>query len=273
MKQYVENSFFDEVSTGMQGGYYLPLEVFVELNSRWPQFKAPPGRHGFHLLAEVGSETLQGILNFLAEHGRTAVWGGRSPGPAEFRLGGKNVVDAGDLALARYVDMNPKKDIASNGDFYGDDWQVWVEADSISAKVLMGNVSGGAQCVVDTALRDRMVKQDFRGVSFRPVEIRGESRRAKPLWQVFTDRVLPPHLPIMQHAEGLPYDPETGAPRPSHDFYLPTVLGWRKEDLDALDGADFVRHPTCGLVYVSRRVYEWFDQQKQVESFFPVIEE
>lgn len=273
------SQFFDQNDTrsikSLSNVSFSP-ELYAQINQRWPQFSAPPGRHGFNVKAEVGSQVLKDILQFLAEHGRTALWGGEKyPGPHEFRLSGTNVVEPADLERARYVDMSPAKEIANRGGYFLENGHLWVLADSIYRKVSMGYVEGGFHPVVDTPMRDRMIQQGFRDVRFNPVEIREESPRAKPLWLVYTDRVLPPHLPIMRHEDSLPYDPETGAPLPEHEFYKPYALRWRKKDIDAFGEFDFAFDTTMGghRLYVSKRVYEWFNAQNLVESFFPLLEE
>lgn len=190
----------------------------------------------------------------------------------EFVLSGKNVAEPADLEWARYMDINPTKDIAGQT-VYDADRNLWVVASRIYPKVSMGSLDGGGEIAVDAAMRERMIAQSFRDVQFRPMEIRGESPRAKPLWELRTDRVLPPHLPIMRHADGLPYDPETGAPRPEHEFYKPYALRWRKSEIDAMGDFDFARSSEYSTIYVSKRVYEWFNKQKVLESFFPLIEE
>lgn len=272
MKQLAEEVFFDGARTRTPEGNDLPSEVFTELNRRWPQFSPPPRRSGFNLKAEVGSQVLKDILQFLAGHGRTALWGGHRPAPTEFKLSGTHVVEPSDLDRARYVRMLPAKVIVGRG-VYDADRNLWAVADTIHRKVSMGTIDGGGELVVDAAMRERMLQQSFRDVRFRPMEIRGESPRAKPLWELQTDRVLPPHLPVMQDADGLPYDPETGAPRPAHEFYKPYALRWRRSEIDALGDFDFARTCEYGMMFVSKRVYEWFDKQRIVEGFFPLIEE
>lgn len=276
MKHLIEETFLNEARTRIREGNYLPSDVFAELNRRWPQFSPPPERYGFNLKAEVGSQVLKDILPFLATNGRTALWGGKQyPGPHEFRLSGRNVVEPSDLERTRYVRLLPAKEIAKRGGDFLEEGRLWVLADSIYPKVSMGGIEGGFHPIVDTPMRDRMGQQGFRDVCFNPVEIRGESPRAKPLWLVYTDRVLPPHLPIMRHEDGPPYDPETGAPRAEHEFYKPYTLRWRKKDIDAFGEFDFAFDTTMGghQLYVSKRVYEWFNAQKLVESFFPLLEE
>ena len=275
MKQIVEICLFDQDYTRSiksLSNVSFPPEVYAQLNQRWPQFSAPPGRYGFCLKAEVGCQVLNNILQFLAEHGRTALWGGgKYPNPTEFKLSGSNVVEPSDLDRARYVRMLPAKDIAGHGD-YDAERNLFAIATTIYPKVSMGTVDGGGQLVVDAVMRDRMLEQSFLDVRFRAMEIRGESPRAKPLWELQTDRVLPPHLPIMQDADGPPYDPETGAPRAEHEFYKPYALRWRRSEIEAMGDFDFARTCEHGMMFVSKRVYEWFDKQKLVETFFPLIE-
>lgn len=274
MKQLIEETFLDEARTRIRGGNYLPSEVFAELNRQWPQFSPPPGRFGFNLKAEVGSQVLKDILQFLAENGRTPLWSyARSPGPTEFVLSGKTLFEPADLERARYVNMYPAKDIAKHV-VYDAERNLWVVAETIYPKVSMGTLDGGGEIAVDAAMRERMIAQSFQDVQFRPMEIRGESPRAKPLWEILTDRLLPPHLPIMRHADGPPCDPETGAPRPEHEFYSFCPLRWRKSDIDAMGSFDFARTSEYStMIYVSKRVYEWFDKQRVLERFMPLIEE
>ena len=273
MKHVIEETFLDEARTRIREGNYLPSDVFTEIKRLWPQFAPPQDRYGFCLKAEAGSEVLTNILQFLAEHGRVALWGGKKyPDPTEFKLSGRNVVEPSDLERARYVRMLPAKVIVGHGVF-DEGRNLWAVADTIYPKVSMGTIDHGGEIVVDATMRERILQQAFLDVRFRPMEIRGESPRAKPLWELHTDRVLPPHLPVMLDADGPPYDPETGAPRPGHEFYKPNALRWRRSEIDAMGDFDFARTCEYGMMFVSKHVYEWFDKQKLVESFFPLIEE
>ena len=275
MKQFIKETFFDASRTKWPEPTDIPGELFAELMRRWPQFQPPPGLCGFQFRAEVGSQVQKEVLAFLAEHGRHAVWGHDKSGPLDFRLSGEHEVEPADLARARFVTIYPRRDIAEDSYLPGP-WEGWVRADRVFFKVPMGNIAYTPEIAVDAPMRDRMLAENFRGVSYRPIEIRGESPRAKPLWQICTDHVLPPPLPRLTHEESLPYDPQTGAPLPNHEFYtFWSPHRWRKQDLDTLGDADFFRSADWGKVHVSRRVYEWFAQQEKqlLNSTIPILEE
>jgi hypothetical protein len=156
--------------------------------------------------------------------------------------------------------------------------RLWVEAGSIYFKIPMGTgpCSGSNPCV-DTEMRDKMISQNFMDMYFRPVEIRGESRRSKPLWQLWTDRILPPVLNEFVDARGKPYIHGVSPDRCVQEIYSPAVLRCRKSDLDAMGQFDFAftyelwwRSP---MMFVSKRVYEWFAAQGLIDGFVPLLEE
>jgi hypothetical protein len=305
MKKMIEVTFFRKAGS-VSPGFVLPPRVFEEMLQRWPQFTPAAGRCGLKVRVEEGSDLQKEIFDYLAQHGKKPCWKA-VPGIHRleriFQLSGENVFDEGDLHRCRYLVMRPVKCIVGDGDYleeyrpkevdervrwrwlgdlmdgqYEGRLRLWVEAGSIYFKVPMGTgpCSGRNPCV-DTEMRDKMIAQNFNDVYFRPVEIRGESRRSKPLWQLWTDRILPPVQNELVDDKGKPYVPGISTDRRVQELYSPAVLRCRKSDLDAMGLFDFALTyelwAGAPTMFVSKRVYEWFDTQGLLEGFVPLLEE
>lgn len=306
MKRMTDITFFNKQGS-VSPGFVLPQQVFDDLKSKWPQFEPATGRCGITIRVEVGCELQKEVFDFLEHHGKKPCWK-KYPGIHRleriFQITGENVFDEDDLRCCRYLVMCPAKRIVGEGDYleeyrpkeingrvywvadvlegqYHDRLRLWAEAGSIYFKVPMGTgPCRGRNPCVDAEMREKIMAQNFRDVYFRPVEIRGESRRSKPLWQLWTDRILPPVLNELVETNGKPYVPGVSPQCYVQELYEPVVLRYRRSDLDAMGEFDFAltrelwgqggRSPK---MFVSKRVYEWFDSQGLLNGFIPLVEE
>ncbi|MFO1482663.1 MAG: hypothetical protein U1F71_04785 [Verrucomicrobiaceae bacterium] len=304
MKQFVIASFSDENYTRGKKSTDLPVSVYNSLRDHWPQFAGP---YAFTVRVEPGSDLQREVFEYLAKYDKKPCWK-MYPGIYSlkyvFQLRGENVFDEGDLDHCRYLIMCPAKRIAGEGGYleeyrpkeingrvyrvtdvvegqYRDRLRLWADAGSIYGKVQIGTgPCSGRNACVDAGMREKMIAQNFQDVYFRPVEIRGESRRSKPLWQLWTDRILPPVLNELVETNGKPYVPGISPECYVQELYQPNVLHYRRSDLDAMGEFDFaLTHELWGQgqrspkMFVSKRVYEWFESQGLLEGFIPLVEE
>ncbi len=236
MKCFVKTSFYkpekfnDERTT-------LSLNVFQEMEARWPKFKKE-GLRGLHIRVEVGSVLQKEVFDFLASHGRTPCWIRRGPATPlnVFHLDGERIFESEDLVGAEFVRPECPPSISDRVMYHGD-CEVWVDGPSIEQNLDLGAGGGCDLPIVRDHVKAQIQAEGWKGLTFREVEIRDAPSNQCRLWLLWPDHEMPPVLDPVVDTRGRPFDPEQSDSCYIQDLYIPTLYRYSKNGLALPEGA------------------------------------
>ena len=252
-----------------------------ELRTRWPQF-FEPGKQGFHFRAELGDPIIEDVLAFLRTTGREPHWGDTPSPPYEhptlYEVKGERVWEKSDFDDAEYFRWLVKP-IICKGKTLRPDGIFEAEYGTYKGKPI-GIVESCWNPICSVDYRATLDAQNFKGLSFRPVQIKSLKPQPLVLWQVWSSVLMPPVLDRVVGLDGEPFDPATSKCCAIDDLYFPDLYRFPKEQIRALEpfdiavttewwggGPPYVREPA---LIVSRRFRDWFIKQKIKAEWWPV---
>lgn len=262
-------------------GDHPPASVMTEMKSRWPQF-FPSDLKGFHLRAELGDPIIDEVIDFLRATGREPNWNWCPSVPNEhpflYQIRGERVWEAADIANAEYFQLYITKVICSS---------IQMPPDGM-AEVQFGSYKGAPVGITTTmsnpicsvVFRQALEAQNFKGLTFRPVQIQSKKPQNLVLWQIWSSITLPPVLTPTVGAKGEPFDPQTSIACYVNDIYFPWCHHYEAAEVRKLEPFDIAisaerwghgyEHRREPALIVSRRFREWFMTQKVPVEWWPV---
>lgn len=286
MKYFVSFRFYewDEKIKRSDPQDDLPASVYNQMASRWPEFR-PIGLHGIHVRAEVGSPLLEEVFAFLASHGRKPWWirFPRNKSENVFLLRGERIFEPQDLIGAELVTLGFRQEISEFVMYHGD-CDVWLDGSRIDPDILFG---GGGACnlpIVTEGVKAQIEAAGWRGLTFRPVEIRDANPDQGKLWLMWPDHEMPPMLNEVVDSAGRPFDPEVSDQCYVQDIFTPWLFRYTKSDLILPEGCCAFRtherfgtnkaywgRPTRKPDIITRVEFgEWLKSKGWVEELHPV---
>lgn len=282
MKLITKFTIHEAESVSETCGNLVPAGTMVTMRSKWPQF-FPANLVGFHLRAEVGDPVIDEVINFLRKTGHEPNFK-KNPGvlwghPTHYQIEGERVWEQSDLDHASYfrwlVDVQ-----AGKGKKLPPDGTFEVEFSSYRGKQV-GILENGWNPICSVEYRKELEEQHFKGLTFRPVQIKSRKPEKLELWQVWSSITLPPVLNEVTGTEGEPFDPKTSKACGINDLYFPYQYRFSAAKVAALEPFDIALtterwgggfpHAREPALIVSRRFRDWFMTQKVPVEWWPVV--
>lgn len=259
----------------------MPISLLDEMRAKWPQF-FPSHLVGFHLEAELGDPVIDEVIGFLRTTGREANWNWcpKVPlgHPTLYQVQGERVWEQADIDKADYVQMHVTREIF-NGKMLPPNGMPEVEFVTRKGQ-LVGNMQNRLNSLCFVEFRAELEKQEFKGLTFRPVSIKCRKPEKLVLWQIWSAVTLPPVLDSLVGADGEPFDPATSKACAVNDVYRPMLHRFSTAKVRALEPFDIAvtkerwgggfPHYREPAIIVSRRFREWFMKQKVPVEWWPV---
>jgi hypothetical protein len=253
----------------------------AEMQVRWPQF-FPSDLKGFHLRADMDDPVIDEEINFLGKTGREPNWNWSpitpNDHPTLYQIQGERSWKADDIASAEYFELHVTKEICDctllPPDGVAEVAFSSYKGSSIGIAVTMSNPI----CSAD--FRQELEAQAFKGLAFRPVQIKSRKPQNLVLWQLWSSITLPPVLTPTVGVKGEPFDPKTSIACYVNDIYFPWCHHYEAAEIRKLEpfdvaisterwGYGYVHHREPALI-VSHRFREWFMTQKVQVDWWPV---
>jgi hypothetical protein len=276
-----------------ESGRYLSPTLYEECRRRWPQFFTTFPAAMF-VKNEKEDPELNEVIAFLRQHGREPHLRINPrislDHPKMYQVEGRRVFEAKDLERGEYFYFYPDKWIAEGGHTitgYTDLHEV--KGGTVTQQPIGSNGTYFVSLCSDE-LRRELEEERFLGLSFREVLITGKARRG-PLWQLWSDRQMPPIRNRIIDEDGNDVDPKARRGRRIDDFYFPYLLKFRAEQVRAMEPFDAALtqerfgnsvgqyFPADGIyenkldpiLIVSRRFYQWCEGRKLKISWHPIV--
>jgi hypothetical protein len=280
MKHRLKFELFQVDTYNRESGKNLPPQLFSEISTRWPQFR-PTGIYSFVLEADEDDPVVPLVISYLRESGREpyfkrvpslvhveALW------PTHFQVEGVRVFESGDYAKATLFWMTFEDWVSSRAGI-AETGVLSIPAEKITGKAIGALGNRGFDGCLDR-MKQEMEKENFVGLKFLPTEIVGARKPKEPIWQIASDRTMPP---LLNRLVELPDREFSTSPLPRmvpDDDYYPWLLRFSKSAVERLGEFD-IAHLPHGLSvsiapepFVSRRFREWCLARKLKINFHPV---
>ncbi|MCB1277611.1 hypothetical protein [Prosthecobacter sp.] len=281
MKRFVKFTIYEAELDSEVCGNTLRAKEMKHLKKKWPQF-FPPNLVGFHLQDELGDPVIDDVIKYLRATGREPNWK-RNPSvprehPSQFQIVGERVWEPADFDSAAYFRwvVNAK---ACEGRRLPPDGTFEVEFSSYRGRKI-GIMQNYWNPICSVECRAELEAQKFKGLSFRPVQVKSRKPEKLVLWQVWSSITLPPVLNKVTGLEGEPFDPATSKVCSIDDLYRPPEYRFPIAKVKELEPFDIALTTECWggspahfrepAIIVSRRFREWFMTQKIPVEWWPV---
>ena len=279
MKQILEFNLFEATRSFRESGENLPEWLLSELQQRWPQF-FPHGPTGMIFVADENDSVFQEVVGFLRLHNREPYLK-RRPSlvnvpelrASHYQVEGKRLFEFQDYEQAKFFRFNFMQWIAKSGR-RKPDGLLQVSTEEVTDELIGGVGSWGAKGCAES-LKIEMQTQKFVGLKFRPIEIVGKA--LTPLWEPWSDKVMPAVLNRLVNSDGADFDSTQHRCCVPDDFYQPYLLRFPAAKVHELGNFDVAVTqnqfgiPRDNTLIVSRRFRDWCEQRGLKILWYPVV--
>lgn len=291
MKQSLQFSILEIGKSDRPTGKKVPPEVFAQCKRFWPQFFRTGGC-AMEVDAEEDSPVLHEVIAFLREQGREPCLKKfphvSSDHPSLYSVSGLREFEAQDIEKADYFYFHPNQRIAQ-GTRRPETGLFEVDGKTLNKRVI-GN-SWRLHPLCSDGLRQELAASKFAGLSFREVLVRGGKATKPCLWELWSDRWMPPLLNRIIDKDGNDYAASARRGSFIDDFYWPAMLRFSCSAVRLLEPFDVALtqesfgdapgpylDPKCNwknlhdpYLIVSRRFREWCEERELDLHWTPVF--
>lgn len=239
----------------------------------------------FEYQGDPESDLTKSIIGDLSNLGREANWTRfdgltyqEKKASLTFQIHGERLFDKDEINNAEYLWCLPGKEIAKTG-YRHDDGIIEVDKKSITTRAVGSTVSGFHMVCKET-VKQLMIAESFTNLLFKPVRVAGKTPPKELLWEVWSEKTLPPVLNPLANERGEKPDVGKGGCW-VNDLYFPPVLKYNKleveNELGEFDIAITNERWHWGVwqrrspyIIVSRRFREWCIINKFKMTWVPV---
>ncbi len=265
------------------GHEHLPLADFDSLIRAFPDFKKI-GKNWWEVSLREDDPRLAAIFEFtqnigLTPYTCTTPWYRKVGNPKLFLVKKEHEFTKQEYDKAPFLEMTGEIEMGEHKHLHFDS-PVLVR---IKSKIPpIGYVEGGRGPVCTQSVKEAMEREGFNGFIFNAVVVECAKQPPEPLWEIWSDRMMPPSCSTLVNDDGTPVVPgryENGChpaecEHPQLYFYTPEAIHSMAGVDAAVTHEDFgPKTKLCEMrrLLVSQRFRQWALKNKLKLDYVPVL--
>ncbi|MCF7786442.1 MAG: hypothetical protein K9N47_09980 [Prosthecobacter sp.] len=262
---------------------HVSVSAFQAIVETFPEFNRPD-KYCWEVLLRENDPRLAAILTFLQEHGlspytKSHPWYRKVGNPSLFLIKKKHEFTTQEYNEAPFLEMAGEIEMGEHKHLHFDS-PLLVH---IKSKIPpIGRAEGAKGPICTQIIKEHMEAEGFKGFTFTPVVVEGSRQPSEPLWEIWSNYMMPPMCSPLVDDDGTPVIPGHYT-NGCHiaETELPHIYRYTSDAIASMASVDAaVTHEDFGpktklcemrRLLVSQRFRQWALQNKIKLDYDPIV--